>query len=62
MQRTIKLYKDILCFNLLRKEVERICLWLKGQKYELCYHIYETSQKKYISISNNVEVMQVADI
>ncbi|KAL0907560.1 hypothetical protein M5K25_021976 [Dendrobium thyrsiflorum] len=58
-QKTLKFERDDINLLLLKEQTESLCRWLRGQAYDLHYHINGTSPKVYMPINNDRDVMDM---
>ncbi|PKU69372.1 hypothetical protein MA16_Dca002642 [Dendrobium catenatum] len=60
-QKSLKLRRDEITMLLLKEHVETLCHWLRGQPFDLHYHVNGTSPKNYLLISSDSDVVEMLE-
>ncbi|KAI0518929.1 hypothetical protein KFK09_006366 [Dendrobium nobile] len=58
-QKTIKLQRDEISLVLLKQRVEALCHWIRGQPFDLHYHVIGTSPKNYMLVASDSDLVDM---
>ncbi|PKU76853.1 hypothetical protein MA16_Dca001459 [Dendrobium catenatum] len=59
--KSLRLQSDEITMLLLKERVETLCHWLRGQPFDLHYHVNGTSPKNYMLVSSDSDVVDMLE-